>query len=239
MSGILLFSPHPDDVEFTLGGTILKHSILYPVEIVVMTDGAAAANGSSKLRRLECEKISSLYPNIHYTYMDFSDMGVEKNSKEQQILIVRIIRQKKPGIVVVPSEFDIHPDHVETKNLVERCVEMASCTRFIAEAGRPYNCKFIVSYRFPGKSRRIFDTTPKLYIDVSEVYDKKRTLIQMFKSQISNKENAIKTEINTNLLSVIEANDILNGSKIGTQFAEEVSLIKGYLAIDNLFRILF
>lgn len=61
----------------------------------------------------------------------------------------------------------------------------------------------------------------------------------MFKSQISNKENAIKTEINTNLLSVIEANDILNGSKIGTQFAEEVSLIKGYLAIDNLFRILF
>ena len=38
----------------------------------------------------------------------------------------------------------------------------------------------------------------------------------MFKSQISNKENAYKTEINTNLLSVIEANDILNGSKIGT-----------------------
>lgn len=52
MSGLLLFSPHPDDVEFVLGGTILRHCMLYPIEIVVMTDGGAAANGSSEQRRL-------------------------------------------------------------------------------------------------------------------------------------------------------------------------------------------
>lgn len=239
MPGLLLFSPHPDDVEFVLGGTILKHSMLYPVEIVVMTDGAAATNGSSKLRRLECEKINLTYPNIRYTFMNFNDMGVEESSKEQQISIVRIIRKRRPGIVVVPSIFDIHPDHVETAKLIQRCVEVAACTRFVAEAGLPYNCKYIISYRFPGKTQTIFDPSPKLYIDVSQEYDKKRELIRTFKSQVCNGQATMKTDINTSLLAVIESNDIINGSKIGTQFAEEVSLIKGYIATDSLFSILF
>ena len=239
MPGLLLFSPHPDDAEFVLGGTILKHCSLYPVEIVVMTDGGAAANGSREQRRLECEKISSMYPHVHYTYMNFRDMEIESSCQEQQIAIVQMIRKKQPSIVVIPSQFDVHPDHIEASKLVERCVEIAGSTKFSEEAGLPYNCKYVVSYRFPGKTRLTFDTTPKIYIDVSEVYDEKKVMLQAFESQIKNAQFTKRTELNTNLLSVIEANDLINGSKIGTKYAEEISLIKGYLATDNLFRILF
>ena len=42
MSGIVFFSPHPDDVEFVLGGTVLLHCNRYATKIVVMTDGGAA-----------------------------------------------------------------------------------------------------------------------------------------------------------------------------------------------------
>lgn len=85
----------------------------------------------------------------------------------------------------------------------------------------------------------MLDSTPKLYIDVSEVYDEKRVMLQIFESQTSNTQFTKRTEINTSLLSVVEANDLINGSKIGTKFAEEISLIKGYLAVDNLYKILF
>lgn len=35
MSGIVFFSPHPDDVEFVLGGTVLLHCNRYATKIVV------------------------------------------------------------------------------------------------------------------------------------------------------------------------------------------------------------
>ena len=55
MSGIVFFSPHPDDVEFVLGGTVLLHCNRYATKIVVMTDGGAAANGTKEIRRCETD----------------------------------------------------------------------------------------------------------------------------------------------------------------------------------------
>lgn len=239
MSGLLFISPHPDDAEFALGGTILKHCKLYPVDIVVMTDGGAAANGTSEQRRIECKKINSMYPNIHYIYMNFGDMEIESSCKAQQRAIVEIIRKRQPGIVIIPSQFDVHPDHIESSKLVERCVEIAGSAKLLEDAGLPYNCKYVASYRFPGKTRLTLDVTPKIYIDVSEVYDEKKNMIQVFESQIKNTKFTKRTDLNTNLLSIIEANDLINGNKIGTKYAEEISLIKGCLSADNLFKILF
>lgn len=49
MSGIVFFSPHPDDVEFVLGGTVLLHCNRYATKIVVMTDGALQQMEQRKL----------------------------------------------------------------------------------------------------------------------------------------------------------------------------------------------
>ena len=222
MSGIVFFSPHPDDVEFVLGGTVLLHCNRYATKIVVMTDGGAAANGTKEIRRCETDKAAALYPNIRYTHLGFADMGISSYNEEQMASIIRVVRRLKPSIIVLPSENDIHPDHIQTSLLVKKGVEMAA-SNFCADSyGAPHNCKYILSYRFPGKTSPVADCGTKTY-----------------KSQIFRTEENSKTEINRGLLSLIESTDRINGSKIGACYAEELCLVKGCLGSENLFKILF
>lgn len=133
MSGIVFFSPHPDDVEFVLGGTVLLHCNRYATKIVVMTDGGAAANGTKEIRRCETDKVAALYPNIRYTHLGFADMGISSYNEEQMASIIRVVRRLKPSIIVLPSENDIHPDHIQTSLLVKKGVEMAA-SNFCADS---------------------------------------------------------------------------------------------------------
>ena len=205
MSGIVFFSPHPDDVEFVLGGTVLLHCNRYATKIVVMTDGGAAANGTKEIRRCETDKVAALYPNIRYTHLGFADMGISSYNEEQMASIIRVVRRLKPSIIVLPSENDIHPDHIQTSLLVKKGVEMAA-SNFCADSyGAPHNCKYILSYRFPGKTSPVADCGTKIYMDVSEVYEEKMKLIKTYKSQIYRTEENSKTEINRGLLSLIES----------------------------------
>ncbi len=153
--------------------------------------------------------------------------------------IIRVVRRLKPSIIVLPSENDIHPDHIQTSLLVKKGVEMAA-SNFCADSyGAPHNCKYILSYRFPGKTSPVADCGTKIYMDVSEVYEEKMKLIKTYKSQIYRTEENSKTEINRGLLSLIESTDRINGSKIGACYAEELCLVKGCLGSENLFKILF
>lgn len=183
--------------------------------------------------------IAALYPNIRYTHLGFADMGISSYNEEQMASIIRVVRRLKPSIIVLPSENDIHPDHIQTSLLVKKGVEMAA-SNFCADSyGAPHNCKYILSYRFPGKTSPVADCGTKIYMDVSEVYEEKMKLIKTYKSQIFRTEENSKTEINRGLLSLIESTDRINGSKIGACYAEELCLVKGCLGSENLFKILF
>lgn len=239
MSGIVFFSPHPDDVEFVLGGTVLLHCNRYATKIVVMTDGGAAANGTKEIRRCEADKVAALYPSIHYMHLDFADMSISSYNEEQLVSIISVIRKLKPSIIVLPSENDIHPDHIQTSLLVKKAVEMAASNLCANSYGAPHNCRYILSYRFPGRTSPAADCGTKIYIDVSEVYEEKKKLIKTYKSQIYMTDEYTETEINRSLLSLIESTDRINGSKIGVCYAEELCLVKGYLGSDNLFKFLF
>ena len=166
-------------------------------------------------------------------------MGISSYNEEQMASIIRVVRRLKPSIIVLPSENDIHPDHIQTSLLVKKGVEMAA-SNFCADSyGAPHNCKYILSYRFPGKTSPVADCGTKIYMDVSEVYEEKMKLIKTYKSQIYRTEENSKTEINRGLLSLIESTDRINGSKIGACYAEELCLVKGCLGSENLFKILF
>lgn len=239
MSGILFFSPHPDDVEFVLGGTVLLHCNQYCINIVVMTDGEAAANGTKEIRRFESENVAHMYPNIHYTYLGFNDMCIDSYNKEQVLSIIKIIRRLKPSIIIIPDSCDIHPDHYQTALLVKKGVEMAASYFDVKSCGTPFSCKFILSYGSPRQFNSNRDGKEYIYIDVSSIYEEKKKLIQIYESQIIFKEENVKTDINGQWFSLIEAIDRINGSKIGVCYAERLCLVKGSLGTNNLFKILF
>ena len=83
---ILVFSPHPDDVELFLGGTLLKHVAEGAVARVVMMTrgekgsllsllGEARQNALKRTRDAELEDRYCHIPSVTLRHLDLPDRG--------------------------------------------------------------------------------------------------------------------------------------------------------------------
>ncbi len=115
---ILAFGAHPDDVEISASGTILKHIDLgYKCGIVDLTQGELGTRGSAELRLQEAEKSKGILGLEIRENLGFAD-GFFQNDKKRQLEIVKIIRKYQPEIVLANSVYDRHPDHGKGAKLV-------------------------------------------------------------------------------------------------------------------------
>jgi hypothetical protein len=59
---ILCFGAHPDDVELSCSGTVMRHIDLgYKVGVIDLTQGELGTRGSGELRLQEAEKASKMF----------------------------------------------------------------------------------------------------------------------------------------------------------------------------------
>jgi LmbE family N-acetylglucosaminyl deacetylase len=118
---IVVFAPHPDDVEFYAGGLMALYARDgAKIIIVTATDGRCGSyeyEGEElvRARTEEAEsaaKIMGAEPPIWLGYQDF-----ELDQEKPRVLrekLVRIIRQYKPDVVISEDPFapdEPHPDH--------------------------------------------------------------------------------------------------------------------------------
>ena len=79
---ILAFGAHPDDVEISCAGTILKHIDLgYTCGIMDLTQGELGTRGSGELRLKEAEKAKDILGISARENLGFSD-GFFLNDRE-------------------------------------------------------------------------------------------------------------------------------------------------------------
>ena len=83
---ILAFAAHPDDIEISCGGTILKHIQMgYKVAIVDLTQGELGTRGSAQTRKKESNeaaKILGLAARENLKMKDGFFDGSEENKKK-------------------------------------------------------------------------------------------------------------------------------------------------------------
>ena len=115
---ILAFGAHPDDVEISAGGTLLKYiSEGKKVGIVDLTKGELGTRGSAELRTEEAKKASELLSLSIRNNLNMKDGFFELN-EENKLKIIREIRKYQPEIVFANSSIDRHPDHGNAGKLV-------------------------------------------------------------------------------------------------------------------------
>jgi N-acetylglucosamine malate deacetylase 1 len=174
---VVAFAPHPDDLELGCGGTlIMLTGEGHRVGLVDLTRGEMGTRGTAEIRAREAEAGRQILGAAFRENLGFPDLGVAAGSPEQLKRVVEAIRRHRPRLVLVCSEHDRHPDHVEAARLVERACYVAGLAEYRA-AGGPWRPARLLFYM--GR----LDFEPKVIVDVSAVFERKMRAAAAFQSQ--------------------------------------------------------
>lgn len=215
MTDLLVFGPHPDDLEIGLGGTITRHAADgATVGLCDLTAGELGSNGSVDDRLAEAEAARAILGAAWRHNFRWPDRGIGRSPTHLD-QAVTFIRRHRPRVVAVPYWSDRHPDHVAASHVLTEAVFNAGLRRYQAD-GDPWKVDW-TCYYFINES-----ATPSFVVDVSDHYEKKRQALDCHSSQFR-AEGAVATRLNTPLFrQLIESRDAQFGALAGVRWAEGV-----------------
>ena len=123
---LLVFGPHPDDLEIGLGGTIARHVAEgHAVGLCDLTEGEMSSNGTVAERREEAAAAARVLgaawrENLRWPDGDISATPAAIRSA------VDLIRRHRPRTIAIPYWDDRHPDHVAASHVLK----LAAARRF-------------------------------------------------------------------------------------------------------------
>ena len=178
---ILAFGAHPDDVELSCGGTIIKYvKEGKRVGIVDLTKGELGTRGDVPTRNSESSVSQNILGVEKRINLDIGDGWFEIN-KENKLKVVKAIRKYKPTIILANAEDDRHPDHPRAAQLLKEAFFLSGLKKIktiddevVQNIWRPKYLFHYIQYRY---------LKPDFVVDVSSYFETKMKAILSFKSQ--------------------------------------------------------
>jgi N-acetylglucosamine malate deacetylase 1 len=227
---LLVFGPHPDDIEIGLGGTVARHAATgLTVGLCDLTAGELGSNGTPEERRREADQAARVLGAIWRENLGWPDGGIE-NTPTLVRSAVEFIRRHQPRTIAVPYWRDRHPDHVAASRVLTGAVFKSGLRRY--ETGTAAWRPEWICYYF------INDSAPVSFaVDVSAHYQRKRDALGCHRSQFVPSETAsVETRLTSpRFLQMIESRDAHLGALTGVEFAEGIVLEEPLLR-ETLFR---
>jgi bacillithiol biosynthesis deacetylase BshB1 len=229
---LLVFGPHPDDLEIGLGGTIAKHVDMgHRVGLCDLTGGEMGSNGSVPERLAESEAARHVLGAAWRENLHWPDRRIGKDPAHLDEAVA-FIRRHRPRVVAAPHWSDRHPDHVAASAVLTEACFNAGLRRYDAP-GDAWKVQWICYYF-------INDTgEPSFLVDVSDVYDRKLAALECHASQFTppSTDGAVATRLNTPLFrQLIESRDAQFGARAGVARAEGV-VVREPLLRPSLLRV--
>lgn len=190
----LVFSAHAADFVWRCGGAIALHQARgYDVTILCLSFGERGESaklwkkGNTSLdevkqaRKLEAENAASALGAHDIIFLDLGDYPLEVDRKDKY-KIVDIIRKVQPSFILSHSKYDpYNTDHMYT-------TELALETRMIAQAwGHNPGEKVLGApqlYLFEPHQTEQMGWVPNVFLDITDVWDKKRKAIECMAGQV-------------------------------------------------------
>ncbi len=184
---ILAFGAHPDDVELSCSGTLLKHRAMgYTIGIVDLTEGELGTRGTPELRKAEAERASKILGLSARWNLGLPD-GFFQNDRESQLKLIEAIRFFQPDVVLANAPSDRHPDHGRAAQLVKDACFYSGLSKIVThhqgELQTPWRPLHVFHYI---QDRHL---TPDFIVDVTEFHDQKLASIKAFSSQFYDPES--------------------------------------------------
>ncbi len=214
---VLAIAAHPDDVELSVGGTLIKLANQgYRTGVLDLTRGEAGTRGTPELRAAEAEAAAKILGLSVRENLNLSDSHIWLN-EESRIKLVRILRRLRPRIILTQHPDDPHPDHAHGAQLVREATHISGLTKYDAEAGQErWRPSAVAHFLFPRT------VAPSFIVDISAVWERKWEAIRAHASQFHNPiSNELQSRVSTpQFLREMEARDRYWGAMIGVEFAE-------------------
>ncbi len=133
---LLVFGPHPDDLEIGMGGTIVRHASRgATVGLCDLTRGELGSNGTPDDRVAEAQEASNVLGAAWRVNLSLPDGGLSL-ARDQRDAIIDLIRRTQPDVVAIPHGTDRHPDHVAAHALLLRALFDSGLRRIVPGLSR-------------------------------------------------------------------------------------------------------
>ena len=191
---ILAIGPHPDDIEFGCGGTLLRYGQAgNQIYQLILTDGCVG--GDPATRKREQEKASQAMNIKQVFWAGYHDTELEDGLELIQ-KIEAVVKTVDPAVVLVNYSEDSHQDH-------------RAATRATIAATR--NIKEVLFYESPTS----MNFMPDIFVDITDILPEKVKLLELHASQIE------KTSIeNLKITEIAKAYATFRGVQGRVRFAE-------------------
>src|ERR1700744_321345 len=178
---ILAFGAHPDDIEMSCGGTLMKHiAFKKKVGIVDLTRGEMGTRGTPEIRDEETRRSCEIMGVTIRENLGMRD-GFFRNDEEHQMEIIKMIRFYQPEVIFANAPLDRHPDHGRAASLVRDASFLSGLrkveTQWKVRSQQEWRPKAVYHY-IQDK-----DLDPDFLVDISDVFERKVKSIEAFKSQ--------------------------------------------------------
>ena len=166
---IACIGAHPDDVELSMGGSILRMKEAgHNVTIIDLTDGEPTPFGSKEIRKKESNQTKELL-GVNRITLDLPNRYLEDTIDARKKLD-EVLREVHPQYIFTHYEYDDHPDHNAACGLVEAARFYAKLTKSDIQGKPFYPAKII--YFFPNHIS--LNIVPSFCVDISEFLNRKK-----------------------------------------------------------------
>ncbi|MBD3263699.1 MAG: bacillithiol biosynthesis deacetylase BshB1, partial [Candidatus Omnitrophica bacterium] len=176
---VLIVSPHPDDAELGMGGTMISlKSKGHSVYLIDLTSGEPTPEGSVPRRRKESREADRILKIDKRISLGFRNRYLS-DTKKERLALAEKIRLIKPDVIFCPHPIDAHPDHIAASKISETARFYAKYTK-VTLKGSPHYVPVFFNY-FCSHLRRIPEFT--FLVDITSCFESKIEAVSCYRSQ--------------------------------------------------------
>jgi LmbE family N-acetylglucosaminyl deacetylase len=203
---ILAIGPHPDDMEFGCGGTLIKYAQKgHDVFLLLVTKGGQG--GTEEVRHQEQLEAAKVIGAKDVLWGDFEDTELLGKGNDIIHMVEAYIKNIQPDFIFVNYYEDTHQDHRTVNEAVQ------SATRYVRN---------VLFYEVPTTNNFI----PQVFVNISETLEFKLRALEAHRSQV------MKTNIeDLSIIEVARSSANFRGIQGRVRYAEAFSALRLFINI--------
>lgn len=218
---ILAVGIHPDDVELSTAGTLLRHAAQGKTfGLLDLSRGELGTRGTPEIRRREAQDAANILGAAFRETLDVPD-GLFTYHPDHWMPVVGALRRYRPEIVLCNAPDDRHPDHGRAAKLVVDACFYAGLEKietFDNEGVKQEKWRPKAVYHYIQDKQ----LDPDFVVDITPWFRQKMEAIMAFRSQFydPNGEEPNTPISGKDFLDFMEAKARVFGRPINAEFAE-------------------
>jgi len=224
---VLAIAAHPDDVEQTCGGTLIRMAEAgYRTGVLDLTAGDMGSRGTPEQRLAEAEDAGQIMLLEWRQNLRLPDARLENTISARMTLAVKI-REVKPRVVILPYWEARHPDHYRASELAYEACFLSGLKKLdeYSEPHRPFKIVYSAAYA---------NVVPSFVVDISSQFERRMSALLAYRSQYGASAEAgdlfpAEPEIRERLAAIAR----YYGNLIGVRYGEAF-VVKETMSVDDI-----